>query len=189
MTLRLAVMASGRGSNFQAIQREIEAGHLDAEIALLLSDRKAAPALDIAKARGIPTLYLPYDKADRAAFEGPAGDAIEAAGCAYIVLAGFMRILTPDFIDRFEGSILNIHPSLLPSFKGLHPQRQALAAGVKFSGCTVHVVTRELDAGPILAQAVVPVLENDTEACLSERILAEEHKVYADAISNLTKHG
>lgn len=185
MTLRLAVMASGRGSNFQAIQSEIEAGRLDAEIAVLVSDRQAAPVLDIARDHGISPLYFPYDRQDRGAFEGQAGDAIASAECAYIVLAGFMRILTPAFIERFAGRILNIHPSLLPSFKGLHPQRQALAAGVKFSGCTVHLVTQELDDGPILAQAVVPVLPDDNEDSLSQRILAEEHKVYADAIRSL----
>ncbi len=175
-------MASGRGSNFQAIQKEIEAGKLDAEISLLLSDRAKAPALAMAAAHGIDARALPYDKNDRAAFERAAGDLFEQAGCAYIILAGFMRILTPEFIDRFENRILNIHPSLLPSFKGLHPQQQALDAGVKFSGCTVHLVTQELDAGPILAQAVVPVLAQDDEETLSQRILEQEHRVYAEAI-------
>ena len=179
-------MASGRGSNFQAIQKEIEAGKLDAEISLLLSDRAEAPALTIAAAHGIDARALPYDKKDRAAFEQAAGNLFENAGCAYIILAGFMRILTPEFIERFEHRILNIHPSLLPSFKGLHPQRQALDAGVKFSGCTVHLVTQELDAGPILAQAVVPVLAQDNEETLSQRILEQEHQVYAEAIRVLS---
>jgi len=186
MTLRLGVMASGRGSNFQAIQKEIESGKLDAKIVLLISDRAQAPALEISKAHGIKASALPYDKNDRSAFEREAGDLFEKAGCAYIILAGFMRILTPAFIDRFENRIINIHPSLLPSFKGLHPQRQALEAGVKFSGCTVHLVTRELDSGPILAQAVVPVCEGDTEETLSQRILGEEHKVYSEAIRYLS---
>lgn len=185
MTVRLGVLASGRGSNFQAIQREIEAGTLNARIEVLLSDRAAAPALTIAREHGLVAQHLPYDKSDREAFERAAGDALDRAGCEWIVLAGFMRILTPYFIDRFAGRILNIHPSLLPAFKGLHPQRQALEAGVKFSGCTVHVVTHDLDAGPILAQAVVPVHPGDSEEALSARILAEEHKLYPAAIRTL----
>ena len=189
MTTRLGVLASGRGSNFQAIQREIESGGLDAEISLLLSDRANAPALAIAGEHGIRARSLPYDKSDREAFERAAGDALEDAGCQWIVLAGFMRILTPYFIGRFAGRILNIHPSLLPSFKGLHPQRQALEAGVKFSGCTVHLVTHELDAGPILAQAVVPVYDSDTEESLSQRILTQEHRLYPEAIRVLQKRG
>lgn len=182
MTVRLGVLASGRGSNFQAIQHEIETGTLDARITLLLSDRAQAPALDIASRHGIDARPLPYDKANRETFERAAGDALDAADCEWIVLAGFMRILTPYFIDRFAGRILNIHPSLLPSFKGLHPQRQALEAGVKFSGCTVHLVTQELDAGPIITQAVVPVYPDDTEVSLSDRILTEEHRIYPEAI-------
>ncbi|MEX2607004.1 MAG: phosphoribosylglycinamide formyltransferase [Kiritimatiellia bacterium] len=185
MSVRLGVMASGRGSNFVAIQNEIERGTLDAEIALMISDRGNAHVLELAEKRCIPARSLPYDKSDRAAFEKQAGDAFEAAGSDYIVLAGFMRILTPYFIERFSGRILNIHPSLLPSFKGLHPQRQALEAGVKFSGCTVHLVTSDLDDGPILAQAVVPVLAGDTEESLSARILEQEHRLYAEAIRGL----
>lgn len=185
MTASLGVLASGRGSNFQAIQREIEAQTLDARIHLLLSDRPNAPALDIARTHGIDARSLPYDPANRQAFERAAGDALDAAGCHWIILAGFMRILTPYFIERFAGRILNIHPSLLPAFKGLHPQRQALNAGVKFSGCTVHLVTPDLDDGPILAQAVVPVLPHDTEDTLSARILTEEHRLYPEAIRNL----
>jgi len=187
MSLKVGVMASGRGSNFQAILTEIESGSLDAQIGLLVSDRSEAPALRIAEEHGIEALSLPYDKQDRGAFESLAGDAFEAAGCDYILLAGFMRILTPAFIDRFENRILNIHPSLLPSFKGLHPQRQAIDAGVKFSGCTVHLVTQELDSGPILSQAVVPVFERDTEETLSQRILEQEHRVYAEAIQVLSQ--
>lgn len=187
MSLKVGVMASGRGSNFQAIQTEIESGSLDAQIGLLVSDRSEAPALRIAKEHGIEAVAFPYDKQDRSAFESLAGDAFEAAGCDYIILAGFMRILTPAFIDRFENRILNIHPSLLPSFKGLHPQRQAIGAGVKFSGCTVHLVTQELDSGPILSQAVVQVFERDTEETLSQRILEQEHRVYAEAIQVLSQ--
>lgn len=189
MKTRLGVLASGRGSNFQAIQREIEAGDLDAEIALLVSDRANAPALEIAREHGIEAIHLPYGKTDREAFERAAAERLDAAGCEWIVLAGFMRILTPWFIDHFANRILNIHPSLLPAFKGLHPQRQALEAGVKFSGCTVHLVTQELDAGPIIAQAVVPVYDEDTEQTLADRILAQEHRLYPEAIRVLRKQG
>lgn len=189
MSLRLGVMASGRGSNFQAILKEIEAGKLDASIEILVSDRANAPALGIAQAHGIEATALPYDKNFRQGFEQAAGDLFAQKNCDYIVLAGFMRILTPGFLERFENRVLNIHPSLLPSFKGLHPQRQALEAGVKFSGCTVHLVTPDLDAGPILAQAVVPVHGDDTEETLSQRILAEEHRVYAEAIRVLNRRG
>jgi phosphoribosylglycinamide formyltransferase-1 len=182
MSLTLGVMASGRGSNFLAIQDEIEAGSLDACIALLISDRPKAPALHIAADHGVNATALPYDKTDRTAFEKAAADAFDKAGCDYIILAGFMRILTPYFIQRFPNRIVNIHPSLLPSFKGLHPQQQALDAGVKFAGCTVHLVTDELDAGPIITQAVVPVYDADTEESLSARILDQEHRIYPEAV-------
>lgn len=185
MSLTLGVLASGRGSNFLAVQQEIEAGTLDAKIAVLISDREDAPALALAREHSIRAVYHPYDRSDRSVFETAAAETLTASGCDLVLLAGFMRILTPEFIHRFPGKILNIHPSLLPSFKGLHPQRQALEAGVKFSGCTVHVVTAELDAGPILAQAVVPVEENDTVETLSNRILREEHTIYAKAIRQL----
>lgn len=187
MTPRLGVMASGRGSNFLAVQREIEQGSLDADIALLLGDRAKAPVFDLARAHGVPFRHIPYDTHDRECFERTAADAFDEAACDYILLAGFMRILTPCFIRRFPERILNIHPSLLPSFKGLHPQRQALEAGVKFSGCTVHLVTEDLDAGPILAQAVVPVYETDDEASLSDRILEQEHRLYPEAVRALAK--
>jgi phosphoribosylglycinamide formyltransferase-1 len=182
MTLSLGVMASGRGSNFLALQREIEAGTLDAWVDLLISDRPAAPVLEMARKHGVTARHLPYDRTDRAAFETAAADAFDDARCGLILLAGFMRILTPVFIRRFEGRILNIHPSLLPSFKGLHPQRQALDAGVKFSGCTVHRVTADLDAGPIVTQAVVPVFDGDDEDRLSARILEQEHRIYPEAV-------
>jgi len=182
MSLTLGVLASGRGSNFLAVQKAIEAEDLDARIAVLVSDRPQAPALDLARTHGIAAEFIPYQTSDRSAFERPAIARLQKENCDLILLAGFMRILTPEFIHSFPGKILNIHPSLLPSFKGLNPQRQALEAGVKFSGCTVHVVTDELDAGPILAQAVVPVLDGDTEETLSARILKEEHKIYADVV-------
>jgi phosphoribosylglycinamide formyltransferase-1 len=189
MSLTLGVLASGRGSNFLAVQREIEDGQLDARIAVVISDRENAPALTLAQERSIRAEHLPYDRSDRSVFEIPAAALLRDLNCDLILLAGFMRILTPDFVGEFPGRILNIHPSLLPSFKGLHPQRQALEAGVKFSGCTVHVVTAELDAGPIVAQAVVPVENGDTEDTLSKRILREEHTIYAKAIRHIIEHG
>ncbi len=182
MSLSLGVMASGRGSNFLAVQKEIESGSLDAHVSLLISDRSSAPALELAKDRGVPAQHIPYNAKDRAAFETQAADAFAEAGCELILLAGFMRILTPVFITRFDNRILNIHPSLLPSFKGLHPQQQALEAGVKFSGCTVHLVNAELDAGPIVTQAVVPVFKGDDEESLAARILEQEHRIYPEAI-------
>jgi len=182
MTLSLGVMASGRGSNFLAVQREIESGTLDARVSLLVSDRANAAALDLAREHGVDTLQFPYSTKDRGAFETLAADAFEQAGCELILLAGFMRILTSVFINRFQDRILNIHPSLLPSFKGLHPQRQALEAGVKFSGCTVHRVIPDLDAGPIVTQAVVPVFDGDDEDLLSARILEQEHRIYPEAV-------
>ena len=182
MSLSLGVMASGRGSNFLAVQREIEAGTLDATVSLLISDRASAPALDIAKEHGVPADHIPYNSKDRAAYERLAAEAFDKAGCDLILLAGFMRILTPVFINRFNNRILNIHPSLLPSFKGLHPQQQALEAGVKYSGCTVHLVNAELDAGPIVTQAVVPVFDGDDEDLLAARILEQEHRIYPEAV-------
>jgi len=187
MSLTLGVLASGRGSNFLAVQKEIEAGRLDATIAVLISDREHAPALDLAREHGIKSVHHAYDRSDRTVFEKAAAETLEAHDCDLMLLAGFMRILTPDFINRFPGKILNIHPSLLPSFKGLHPQQQALDAGVKFSGCTVHVVTAELDAGPIVAQAVVPVEDEDNEDTLSARILEKEHTIYAEAIREIER--
>jgi len=182
MSLNLAVLASGRGSNFEAIARAIAAKTLEARIALLISDRPDAPALQKAAELAIPAVHISYDKNNRMAFETEAAHRIEAQGCDLIVLAGFMRVLTSYFIDRFPGRILNIHPSLLPAFKGLHAQRQALEAGVDLSGCTVHVVTPEMDAGPIIAQQHVPIRPDDTEESLSARILVAEHQLYPEAI-------
>lgn len=186
--IRLAVLASGRGSNFAAIAQSIEEGRLEAEIVLLLSDRENSEALDLAESFGIPHRFLPYDRNDRMIFERAAAEAIEDARADLIILAGFMRLITPFFIDAFEGRILNIHPSLLPSFKGLHAQRQALDFGVKVAGCTVHIVTRDMDAGPILGQRAVPVLEEDTEDSLSARILEQEHLLYPEVIKQFSTH-
>lgn len=187
MSLALAVLASGRGSNFQAIQAAIERGSLDASVRLLLSDRRKAPALDIARTHGIEAVHLPYDRNDREAFERKAGDLIDHQGCDLVILAGFMRLLTPYLVQRFAGRILNIHPALLPAFKGLNAQQQALDYGVKYSGCTVHLVTEDMDAGPILGQRVVPVFEDDTEPTLSARILEQEHQLYPECIAGYGK--
>lgn len=181
--IRLALLASGRGSNFLAIQKAIEEGRLDAEIVLLLSDRETAPALEKAISLGIPARYIPYKKEDRESFERAAADEVEAAKADLVILAGFMRMLTPYIIHRFPRRILNIHPSLLPSFRGLHAQRQALEYGVKIAGCTVHVVTEELDAGPIVGQRCVEVFPDDSEESLSNRILEQEHQLYPEAIA------
>ena len=176
--LRLGVLASGRGSNFAAIQRAIADGRLNARIQILLSDRAAAPALEIARAEGLQAEYLPYDRQRRAEWEERAAARLDAEGVELVILAGFMRLITPGFIRHFTGRILNIHPSLLPAFKGLDAQKQALEHGVKVAGCTVHVVTEEMDAGPILDQRAVRVLPGDTEQTLSARILEQEHDLF-----------
>lgn len=182
--LHIVVIASGRGSNFEAIANQIDAGLLDAEITLLLSDKPAAPALATAKTRGIPAQAVDATTfADQATYETALLEAIQAVPCDLIVLAGYMRILGAVFIEGADVPIMNIHPSLLPAFPGLHAQKQALDYGVKVAGCTVHFVDGGLDSGPIIAQANVPVLDDDTEATLSARILKEEHRLYSDVIA------
>jgi phosphoribosylglycinamide formyltransferase-1 len=187
MRARLAVLASGRGSNFTAIYQAIEQGTLDADIALLLSDREDAGALAFAEEHGIPHRYIPYDRKNRTGFEQAAKEAIEDVDADLVILAGFMRLITPLFIQAFEGRILNIHPSLLPAFKGLRAQKQALDYGVKIAGCTVHVVTQDMDAGPILGQRAVPVLDGDTEDRLADRILEQEHLLYPEMIKQYSE--
>ncbi|MEW5692881.1 MAG: phosphoribosylglycinamide formyltransferase [Candidatus Hydrogenedentota bacterium] len=182
MTIKLAVLASGRGSNFQAILQSILKNELDATIKALISDNKDAKALTIAKENNIPTFYIPYDKNNRIEFEKKAIEIIDSYSCDLIILAGFMRILTSFFVKYYENKILNIHPSLLPAFKGLDAQKQALLYGVKITGCSVHIVTENLDDGPILAQRAVPVYDNDTVESLSQRILEQEHILYVEAI-------
>lgn len=183
MTPRLGVLISGRGSNLQAIIDAIGAGRLDATIAIVISNREGAPGLARAAAAGIETLVLDHRRfVDRAHYDRELVTELERRKVNLVCLAGFMRLLGPEFISAFPQRILNIHPSLLPAFPGLHAQRQALAHGVKVSGATVHVVDTDLDAGPIVAQAVVPVLEEDDEEALSARILAEEHRLYPEAI-------
>jgi phosphoribosylglycinamide formyltransferase-1 len=181
-TRKIAVLLSGRGSNFNAIADRIESGKLDAEIALVLSNKESAPGLENARRRGLETLFLPSKGTGREAFDARAVDALRANDVAIVCLAGFMRILSPVFLRAFPCGILNIHPSLLPSFPGLDVQRQALEYGVKFSGCTVHFVDESLDGGPIIRQATVPVMDGDSVESLSSRILSEEHRIYAEAI-------
>ncbi len=176
---RLGILLSGRGSNFVAIA----GAHLDAKIAIVISNRPEAPGIAIASDRGLNALVLPSRGVDRETYDAQLATALDQANVDLICLAGFMRLLSPAFISRYPQRILNIHPSLLPAFPGLHAHRDALAHGAKISGCTVHFVDEGLDSGPIIQQAAVPVLDNDTEASLSARILKEEHRIYSQAIA------
>ena len=183
MTKRIGVLLSGRGSNFEALADSVAAGRIpNAEIAIVLSNREGAPGIDKAKQRGIATRVIPSKGLEREAYDRQVVAVLSERKVDLICLAGYMRLLSPYFVAAFPNRILNIHPSLLPSFPGLESQRQALEYGVKFAGCTVHFVDENLDAGPIVLQAVVPVLDSDTEAALSERILAEEHRIYSEAV-------
>jgi phosphoribosylglycinamide formyltransferase 1 len=182
--LRVGVLISGRGSNLLAILEAIERGEVPATVSLVACNRPEAPGLEHARSRGIPTFIA--DRAShpaRAERHAAIADALMAAEVGLVVLAGWSEICVPAFIARFEGRVLNVHPSLLPAFAGtLHAQAEALAYGVKVCGCTVHLVTNDLDAGPIVLQRVVPVLDDDTPESLSARILAEEHKALPEAI-------
>jgi phosphoribosylglycinamide formyltransferase 1 len=180
--MRLGVLISGRGSNFDAIADSIAAGSLNAEIAVVISNRADARGLESARARGITAVALPSKGLDREIYDRQVIAELHKHGVELVCLAGFMRLLSAAFVREFPNRILNIHPSLLPSFPGLDAQRQALDHGVKFSGCTVHFVDEQLDAGPIIIQAVVPILDDDTEDALSARILKEEHRVYSEAL-------
>lgn len=183
---RLGVLISGRGSNLQAILRAIADGRLSASVALVISNREDAGGLEIARAAGVPALVLSHRAfPDREAFDEALAAKLAEAGVSLVCLAGFMRILGPRFFERFRGPVLNVHPSLLPSFIGVDAAGQALAHGVKIAGATVHLVTTELDAGPIVLQAAVPVLDDDTVETLSARILVEEHRIYPEAISRV----
>jgi phosphoribosylglycinamide formyltransferase-1 len=184
--MRLGLLASGRGSNADAILTAIAEGRLEAEAVLLICDREAG-AIDVAQRHGLPTRVMPRrDYPDRVTQQTAMRDALLEAGADFIALAGFAAILEPVVVDAFEGRILNIHPSLLPSFAGTvapQPQADALAAGVKLAGCTVHVVTNEVDAGPIVGQAAVPVLPDDSVESLAARILVEEHRLYPQVLA------
>lgn len=186
--MRLVVLASGNGSNLQTILDNITAGMLKAEIVAVISDKENAFALQRAQKVGIPTVYVNSKLyPNREEFNTAIADTVQTYSPDYIVLAGYMRILTPAFVQRFPMRILNIHPSLLPAFQGLHAQQQAWEYGVKVSGCTVHFVDSGLDSGPIIAQRTVEVLDTDTEADLSARILQQEHLLYTQVLSWLTE--
>ncbi|HTS75426.1 MAG TPA: phosphoribosylglycinamide formyltransferase [Bryobacteraceae bacterium] len=180
---RLGILLSGRGSNFRAIADAIDAGKLDAEIAVVLSNRENAPGIEHARERGLPALVLPSKNLDREVYDRMVVAELRAHGVELVVLAGYMRILSGYFLREFPMRIVNIHPSLLPAFTGLDAQHQAFEHGVKFSGCTVHFVDEGLDSGPIIRQAVVPVLDSDTAETLAARILREEHRIYPEAIA------
>ena len=177
--LKVGVLISGRGSNLAALVDAAKAADYPAEIGCVVSNRQEAPGLAIAFAAGIPTAVVSHrDHPDRETFDRAVSTELERQGVELVVLAGFMRIFSPWFPARWADRLINIHPSLLPAFKGLHVQRQALEAGVRLSGCTAHLVIPDLDSGPIIAQAAVPVLAGDTEATLSARILRQEHRLY-----------
>jgi len=184
---RVAILISGRGSNMRALIDAARAPDYPGEIVLVISSSPDAEGISVAKAAGVATAVVDQvrfrrENRDREAYDAELHHILTAANVEFVCLAGFMRILSPGFVRKWEGRIVNIHPSLLPAFKGLKPQAQALAAGVATSGCSVHYVVAELDAGPVVAQAEVPVLAGDTEESLTARILAAEHKLYPLAL-------
>jgi len=192
--IRVAILISGRGSNMRALIEAARAPDYPAEIALVISSRPDAEGLAIAQSLGVATELVDQTRfrrehRDREAYDAELHRVLTTANIEFICLAGFMRILSPGFVRQWNGRIINIHPSLLPAFRGLKPQAQALAAGAKISGCTVHYVVPELDAGPAIAQAEVPVLAGDTEETLSARILEAEHRLYASALKKLLSRG
>ena len=180
---RLGILISGRGSNFEAIADNVATGELDAEIAVVISNRAEARGLETALARGLNAVCLPSKGLDREVYDRMLAAELHRHSVDLVCLAGFMRLLSAGFIREFPDRILNIHPSLLPSFPGLDAQHQALAHGVKITGCTVHFVDENLDAGPIVIQAAVPILDLDTEEALSARVLKQEHRIYSEAIA------
>jgi|SRR4030095_12369941 phosphoribosylglycinamide formyltransferase 1 len=183
MKKRIGVLLSGRGSNFEALADSVSAGRIpNAEIALVLSNREGAPGIRRAEARGLATRVIPSKGLERETYDRQVVAALRQANVDLVCLAGYMRLLSSYFVAAFPERILNIHPSLLPSFPGLESQKQALDYGVKFAGCTVHFVNENLDAGPIVLQAIVPVEDNDNEDTLGARILQEEHRIYSEAV-------
>lgn len=183
---RLGILISGRGSNMVALADAVRDGRVTgAEVALVISDQANAAGLARAKARGIETLVIERRGRSRVDHDREIARALRDAQVDIICLAGYMRLLSPEFIATFRNRILNIHPSLLPDFPGLHPHKQALDAGVTTSGCTVHFVDETLDGGPVIVQRTVPVLPGDTEETLAERILEQEHKLYAEAVAKV----
>lgn len=183
-TLTVGVLISGSGSNLQALIDRMADGSVPARIALVISNQPDAFGLERAKRAGIPACVIHHrDFPDRESFEQAMIVALEEAGVELVCLAGFMRVLTPCFIRAFQGRLLNIHPALLPAFPGLHVQQRAIEAGARFSGATVHFVSEEVDAGPIVVQAVVPILDPDTPDTLAARILRQEHRIYPLAVT------
>jgi phosphoribosylglycinamide formyltransferase 1 len=180
---RIGVLLSGRGSNFEALADSVAAGRIpNAEIAIVISNRENAPGIEKAQARQIPAQVIPSRGLEREAYDKLVIAALEEKKVDLVCLAGYMRLLSPAFVAAYRGRILNIHPSLLPAFPGLESQRQAIEHGAKFSGCTVHFVDENLDAGPIILQAAVPIRDDDTPETLSERVLKEEHRIYTEAV-------
>lgn len=187
---RLGVLISGRGSNMQALIDAVADGRLQATVAVVIANRADAAGLDKARAAGIEALVLDHrDWASRAAYDVAVADALAAREVSLVCLAGFMRLVSAGLLDRFPQRVLNVHPSLLPAFPGLDAQRQAVEHGVKVAGATVHLVDEALDAGPIVAQAAVPVLDTDTPATLADRILVEEHRLYPVAVQTMIEGG
>jgi phosphoribosylglycinamide formyltransferase-1 len=186
---RIGVLLSGRGSNFEALADSVAAGRIpNADIAVVISNREGAPGIERAATRGIPAKVIPSKGLEREAYDKQVAAVLQEYKVDLVCLAGYMRLLSPFFVAAYRGRILNIHPSLLPSFPGLEAQRQALEFGARFSGCTVHFVDENLDAGPIILQAVVPILDDDTPESLAARILKEEHRIYTEAV-NLVLQG
>jgi len=179
---RIGILLSGRGSNFEALAESVAAGRIpDAQIAVVISNREGAPGIERALQRSLDARVIPSRGLQREEHDRLVVAALQEKQVDLVCLAGYMRLLSPLFVRAFPNRILNIHPSLLPAFPGLEAQKQALDHGVKFTGCTVHFVDENLDAGPIVAQAVVQILDDDTEESLSARILAEEHRIYTEA--------
>lgn len=179
---KLGVLLSGRGSNFEAIADNVAVGRIEASIAVVIGNRPEARGLELARRRGLKALCIPSKGLDREVYDRMLVEALKEHEVDLVCLAGFMRLLSAGFIREFPLRILNIHPSLLPAFPGLDAQHQAIEHGVRISGCTVHFVDEQLDAGPIILQSAVPVLDEDTADTLSARILREEHKIYSEAI-------
>jgi phosphoribosylglycinamide formyltransferase-1 len=190
MTAAVAILLSGRGSNFLALHDAVQRGEIPARIVLVLSNVIGAPGVERAADLGLPTIVIPHaGQPSRAAHEREVLAALAASGAEWVCLAGYMRLLSSEFVRHYERRILNVHPSLLPAFPGLGAQHQALLAGVKLAGCTVHFVDEGLDSGPIVAQRAVPVRDDDDEASLAARILVEEHRAYPEALGRLLAGG
>ena len=183
MKKRIGILLSGRGSNFEAIARNVAAGVIDAEIAVVISNRPEAQGLETARRLGLPALLLPSKGLEREVYDRMVVAELKKRQVDLVCLAGYMRLLSAYFVREYPLRILNIHPALLPSFPGLDAQHQAVEYGVKISGCTVHFVDENLDSGPILVQAAVPVLNDDTAETLAARILEQEHRIYTEAIN------